>query len=318
MPSSTTPGQLSPDHYVADLEETPLKAVDAVDESEKPRSSARDAWDSMRTRPLFWISGVLIVLVIVIALFPGLFTHVSPQANSLSNSNAGARSGHPLGFTFQGYDVFSRVIYGTRASLLVGILATVLVTVVGVVIGSLAGYYGGWLDAVVSRIGDIFFSIPTVLGAIVVMSTITDRNPLTVALILALFAWPQIARIMRGSVISATATDYVMASTALGVSRFRILLRHVVPNAIAPVIVVATVSLGTFIVAESTLSFLGIGLPGTTVSWGGDIDNARTTLRTAPLPLFWPAAALSITVLSFLMMGDVVRDALDPKARARR
>lgn len=318
MPSSTTPGQLSPDHFVADLEETPVKAVDAIDETEKPRSSWNDAWDSMRVRPLFWISGVLILLVVVVAIFPGLFTHVSSTASNLNDSNAGPRSGHPLGFTFQGQDVYARVIIGTRASLTVGILATVLVTIIGVIIGSIAGYYGGWLDALVSRIGDIFFSIPTVLGAIVVMTTITDRTPLTVALILALFAWPQIARIMRGSVISATATDYVMASTALGVSRFRILVRHVVPNAITPVIVVATVSLGTFIVAESTLSFLGIGLPGSTISWGNEIQVAQGNLRTAPFPLFWPALALSITVLSFLMMGDVVRDALDPKARARR
>lgn len=318
MPSSTTPGQLSPDHFVADLEETPIRAVDALDESEKPRSSWNDAWDSMKTRPLFWISGILIVLVILVAVAPGLFTHVNASSADLDNSNGAPRAGHPLGFNFQGYDVYARIIFGARASLTVGLLATVICTAVGVVIGSIAGYYGGWLDAVVSRIGDIFFSVPTVLGAIVVMTTIKDRTPLSVALILALFAWPQIARIMRGSVISAKSTDYVMASTALGLSRFKILVRHVVPNAITPVIVVATVSLGTFIVAESTLSFLGIGLGSSTISWGGDIDTAQANLRVAPFPLFWPAAALSITVLSFLMMGDVVRDALDPKARARR
>ena len=318
MPSNTTPG-LSPDHYVAPLDETPLKAVDAVDETEKPRSSWNDAWDAMKTRPLFWISAVLIVFVIVVALFPQLFTSTSPTSGaSLPDSNGGPESGHPMGFTLQGLDVYGRVVYGTRASLTVGLLATVIVTIVGIIIGSLAGYYGGWLDAVVSRIGDIFFAIPTVLGAIVLMSVLPSRTPLTVALVLSLFAWPQIARIMRGSVLGAKSSDYVMASTALGVSRFRILVRHVVPNAITPVIVVATVSLGTFIVAEATLSFLGIGLPSGVMSWGNDIDSARASLRVAPMPLIWPAAALSVTVLSFLMMGDVVRDALDPKARARR
>lgn len=316
MPSSAN--QLSADHFVADLEETPIRAVDAVDESEKPRSTWNDAWDSMRKRPLFWISGVLILLVIAVAIAPGLFTHVSGQTNNLNNSNAPARAGHIFGFNVQGQDVFARVIFGARASLTVGILATLMTTVIGVIIGSLAGYYGGWLDAVVSRIGDIFFSIPTVLGAIVIMESLQNRTPLSVAFILAIFAWPQIARQMRGAVISATATDYVMASTALGVSRFRILVRHVVPNSITPVIVIATVSLGSFIVAESTLSFLGIGLQGSTISWGGDISTAQTYLRTAPFTLFWPSIALSITVLSFLMMGDVVRDALDPKARARR
>lgn len=317
MPSNDNP-RLSSGHFVADLDETPIKAVDAVDESEKPRSSWNDAWDSMKTRPLFWISAALIVLVIVVAVAPGLFTSVAPTAADLSKSNQGSQSGHIMGFTRQGTDVFSRVVYGTRASLTVGLLATVLVTLIGLVIGSLAGFYGGWLDAVVSRIGDIFFAIPTVLGAIVLMSVLPSRTPLTVALVLSLFAWPQIARIMRGSVLGAKNSDYVTASLALGVSRFRILIRHVVPNAITPVIVVATVSLGTFIVAEATLSFLGIGLPSGTMSWGNDISQASVSIRTAPMTLFWPAAALSITVLSFLMMGDVVRDALDPKARARR
>ena len=171
---------------------------------------------------------------------------------------------------------------------------------------------------IVSRIGDIFFSIPTILGAIVIMSVIPARNAFTVALVLAAFAWPQIARIMRGAVLSAKQSDYVTASAALGVSRFTTLVRHVIPNAIAPVIVIATVSLGSFIVAEATLSFLGIGLPPSALSWGLDIGTAQTSIRTNPSTIFWPSAALSITVLAFLLLGDVVRDALDPKARARR
>jgi oligopeptide transport system permease protein len=214
--------------------------------------------------------------------------------------------------------VFARVLYGAQASVMVGFLATIIVVIAGVIIGSLAGYYGGWLDSVVSRIGDIFFAIPIVLGSIVIMSTVDNRTPLLVALVIALFAWPQIARIMRGAVMTAKQADYVTASIALGLSRFRILLRHVLPNAIAPVIAVATVSLGTYIVAESTLSFLGIGLPPSTMSWGNDISQARTSLATNPLVLVFPAGALSITVLSFLMLGDVVTDALDPKERARR
>jgi oligopeptide transport system permease protein len=197
-------------------------------------------------------------------------------------------------------------------------MATLMVTITGVVIGALAGFYGGILDSAVSRIGDIFFAIPTVLGAIVLMSVLPERTPVTVAVVLAIFAWPQIARIMRGAVLSARNSDYVTASVALGVERSKILIRHVVPNSIAPVIVIATVSLGTFIVAEATLSFLGIGLPPSVMSWGNDIGQARTSIRTSPQVLLYPAAALSITVLSFLMLGDVVRDALDPKARARR
>jgi oligopeptide transport system permease protein len=306
-------------HFVAELEDTPVAPIDRLDESQKARSTWADAWDSMRRRPMFWISSVLILLIAVVALFPGLFTSVSPNLDcQLANSNGGPVAGHPFGFTRQGCDVYARTIFGTQASVTVGLLATALVTLLGVVVGALAGYYGGWLDAIVSRIGDIFFAIPTILGAIVLMSVLPAATPTSVAFVLSIFAWPQIARIMRGAVLSATNSDYVMASTALGVSKFRILLRHVIPNSIAPVIVIATVSLGTFIVAESTLSFLGIGLPSNVMSWGNDISQAQTSLVTNPQVLLYPAAALSITVLAFLMLGDILRDALDPKARALR
>jgi len=134
-------------------------------------------------------------------------------------------------------------------------------------------------------------------------------------LTLVVFGWPQIARITRGAVISVRNADFVVASRALGVSKFQALVKHVLPNALAPVIVTATISLGTFIVAEATLSFLGIGLPPDIMSWGNDISAAQTSLRANPAALLWPAGALSVTVLSFIMLGDAVRDALDPKAR---
>jgi oligopeptide transport system permease protein len=316
MPSNSLPKQ---QRFVAPLEDAPLQAIDAVKTSDKPRTTWGDAWKSMRSRPMFWVSSVLFLFILFVSAAPGVFTNESPnQGCLLANSDGAPVSGHPFGFTRQGCDVFARVLYGAQASVMVGFLATIIVVIAGVIIGSLAGYYGGWLDSVVSRIGDIFFAIPIVLGSIVIMSTVDNRTPLLVALVIALFAWPQIARIMRGAVMTAKQADYVTASIALGLSRFRILLRHVLPNAIAPVIAVATVSLGTYIVAESTLSFLGIGLPPSTMSWGNDISQARTSLATNPLVLVFPAGALSITVLSFLMLGDVVTDALDPKERARR
>ncbi len=316
MPSNPRRNQ---DHFVAPEEETPLQAIDAVSTDEKPRTVWSDAWQSMRRRPMFWVAASLIVLILLVAMFPGLFSPVSPTANcQLADSNGGPAAGHPFGFTRQGCDVYARVIFGTQSSVMVGVIATLMVAIFGSVVGALAGYYGGLLDAVLSRVADIFFAIPTVLGAIVFMSVVPERTPLIVALVIAVFAWPQIARIMRGAVLTAKQADYVVASIALGVSRWRVLLRHVLPNAIAPVIAVATVSLGTFIVAEATLSFLGIGLPGTVMSWGNDINSARQSLTTSPMVLIYPAAALSVTVLSFLMLGDVVRDALDPKERARR
>lgn len=316
MQSNSRPGQ---ERYVAPLDDTVLQTVDAVDISSKPRTTWGDAWVLMRRRPRFWISSVLIVLIVFVALFPGLFTSYPPAAQCLlSNSDGSPTSGHPFGFTRQGCDVFSRVVHGAQASILVGGLATLIVLIIGSALGAVAGYYGGVIDAILSRLADTFFAIPAILGAIVMMSVIPQRTALLVAFVIAAFAWPQMYRVMRSAVLTAKQADYVMASIALGLSRFRALVRHVLPNALAPVIAVATVSLGTYIVAEATLSFLGVGLPPSVMSWGNDISQARATVLTNPMVMVYPAAALSMTVLSFLMLGDVLRDALDPKERTRR
>ena len=311
----------STEHYVAPLEETPLAATDSVKEDVQPLSLWGEAWRNLRKQPLFIISALLILLILAVAAFPGLFTNASPDEGCmLSNSDGGPAPGHPLGFTLQGCDVYARVIYGARASVMVGLLTTIAVVIIGGILGALAGYYGGWLDAVIARIGDIFFALPLILGAIIIMQLPAfreNRTVLTVVFTLLIFGWPQVARITRGAVISVRNADFVVASRSLGVSKFSALMKHVIPNSIAPVIVIATISLGTFIVAEATLSFLGIGLPPSIMSWGNDISAAQTSLRSNPATLLWPAAALSITVLSFIMLGDAVRDALDPKARKR-
>ena len=309
------------EHYVAPLEETPLAETDSVKEDVQPLSLWGEAWRNLRTQPLFIISALLILLILTVAAFPGLFTNASPDEGCLlANSNGGPAPGHPLGYTFQGCDVYARVIYGARASVMVGLLTTIAVVIIGGILGALAGYYGGWLDAVLARIGDIFFALPLILGAIIIMQLPAfreNRTVLTVVFTLLIFGWPQVARITRGAVISVRNADFVVASRSLGVSKFSALMKHVIPNSLAPVIVIATISLGTFIVAEATLSFLGIGLPPSIMSWGNDISAAQTSLRTNPSTLLWPAAALSATVLSFIMLGDAVRDALDPKARKR-
>ena len=209
-------------------------------------------------------------------------------------------------------------MYGARASVTVGLGATLAVFFVGGALGALAGFYGGWLDAVVSRITDVFFGLPLLLAAIVIMGVMRHRTVWTVITILALFGWPQVARIARGAVLEVRASDYVLAAKALGLSDFQILLRHALPNALGPVFAVATIALGIFIVTEASLSYLGVGLPTSVVSWGGDINLAQSRLRSGSPILFYPAGALAITVLSFMMMGDAVRDALDPASRAWR
>lgn len=317
MPSNTRPTQA---HFVAPIEETPVVPIDSVKAEGKPSNLWTDAWNDVRRRPMFWISAVLIVFVVIVALFPGLFTQVPPNNDcQLSNSNGGPAPGHPLGFTKQGCDIYSRIIHGTSTSLSVGVIVTVLVAVLGIVFGGLAGFYGGWIDSVLSRLGDIFFSIPYILAAVVIMSVLSAyRNVWVISLAIGLFAWPATARVLRAEILRVKNADFVMAATALGVSRFRILVRHVLPNSIAPVIVITTISLASAIVAEATLSFLGVGLPSDTMSWGNDISAAQMDLRTNPQTLILPSIALSLTVLSFIMLGEVVRDALDPKARAQR
>ncbi|SNC59224.1 oligopeptide transport system permease protein [Kytococcus aerolatus] len=292
----------------------------------KPRSLAQDAMSDLLRNPMFLVSLALILVLLVMAVFPQLFTSVDPQAQDISKSLKPAEPGHPLGFDRQGHDIWARLVYGARASISVGVLTTLGVVLLGGTIGAVAGYFGGWVDAVLSRILDTFLALPLILAGIVVMSLVEQidlpgmgwlgRNIPTVALMLVLFGWTSVARIMRGSVLQAKQADYVTAARSMGASTWRILTSHIIPNAIAPVIVIATISLGMFIVAEATLSYLGIGLdPESVVSWGGDISTAQGEIRTTPQILFWPSLALSLCVLSFMLLGDAVRDALDPKLR---
>ena len=317
--SQNSPSPLSETHFVASLDETPLQATDSVSEDSKPSNLYIDAWRDARRRPLFWISGVFIVLVIVVSVFPGLFTQIDPTRCDLGLSNNGASAAHILGTTKQGCDVYARIIFGTSTSLTVGIVATVINTFIGVIFGALGGFFGRWVDAILSRIGDIFFAIPYFLAAVVIMSVFLQyRNVFVIALAIGAFSWPGTARILRGQVLSVKNADYVTSATALGVGRLTILWRHVLPTSIAPVIVVTTIGLAGAIVAEATLSFLGVGLPPSVMSWGNDISTAQRDLRNNPMTLVWPSIALTSTVLAFVVMGEVIRDALDPKARARR
>jgi len=309
------PGQ---GRYVAAPEDVKVGVVDAVSTDEAPSSMWREAWREMSHRPLFWVSVAMIVIVVVVSIAPGLFTSQLPRDNcQLPNSLLPPSSEHFFGTDRNGCDIYTRTLFGARASVLVGLLTTAFVVLLGTAIGAIAGYYGGWTDTILSRITDIFFAVPFVLAAIVILSVVPSRNALAVALVLASFGWTTIARITRGAVLSVKNNEFVTAAKALGMSRAAILWRHVLPNSAAPIIVYSTVALGTFIVAEATLTFLGIGLDPSTVSWGGDLSNGRASIRTNPDIMFYPAAALAFTVLGFIMLGDVVRDALDPKARKR-
>lgn len=278
----------------------------------------RETWQGLRRRPKFLIAATLIVFIVVVAAFPGLFTRIDPTYANLDQSMLSPSAAHWFGTDLQGHDIYARTVYGARASIIVGVGATLAVLVIGGALGALAGFYGGLLDAVVSRVSDVFFAIPLLLAAIVLMQVMHHRTVWTVIAILALFGWPQLARIARGAVLEVRGSDYVLAAKGLGSGRFRTLVRHVLPNAVGPVIAVATIALGMFIVTEATLSYLGVGLPPSVVSWGGDINLAQSRLRSGSAILFYPAGALAITVLAFMMMGDALRDALDPASRRVR
>ncbi|MDQ8702316.1 ABC transporter permease [Streptomyces sp. LHD-70] len=281
----------------------------------KPRSLWSDAWYQLRRNPIFLVSGLLILFLVLISLWPGLIATGNPLECHLAKAQEGSQPGHPFGFDSQGCDVYTRTVYGARASITVGVCATLGAALLGSLLGGLAGFFGGWWDALLSRVADIFFGIPVILGGLVLLSVVTSSTVWPVVGFIVLLGWPQISRIARGSVITAKQNDYVQAARALGAGNGRMLLRHVAPNAVAPVIVVATIALGTYIALEATLSFLGVGLRPPTVSWGIDIANAAQSIRNAPHMLLWPAGALSVTVLAFIMLGDAVRDALDPKLR---
>lgn len=280
-----------------------------------PRSLWSDAWRDLRRNPVFIISALVIVFLVIISIWPSLIASGNPLKCDLSKAQQGSQPGHPFGYDAQGCDVYTRTVYGARASITVGVCATLGVALLGSFLGGLAGFFGGVWDAILSRITDIFFAIPVVLGGLVLLSVITSSTVWPVIGFMVLLGWPQISRIARGSVITAKQNDYVQAARALGASNSRMLLRHVAPNAVAPVIVVATIALGTFIALEATLSYLGVGLKPPTVSWGIDISAASQNIRNAPHMLLWPAGALALTVLAFIMLGDAVRDALDPKLR---
>jgi oligopeptide transport system permease protein len=289
---------------------------------EKPRSLGRDAWEDLRGSWVFWTASVLILVLVVMAVFPGLFTNTDPSTSNLALSRQGPSEHAWFGYDLQGRDVFSRTIYGARASILVGFFTTGFATALGAVMGVLAGFFGGWIDTIVSRVTDVFFAIPVFLGAILVLmafpineGTSALTGVLIVASALAVFGWTITARIMRSSVIQVKQADFVMAARALGAGNFAIIRRHVLPNSLTPVIVVATISLGGYIGAEAGLSYLGLGLQPPAVSWGISISDAQSYLRVSPHMMLFPILFLSVTVLAFIMLGDAVREALDPKLR---
>ncbi|MBF9128515.1 ABC transporter permease [Plantactinospora sp. S1510] len=286
---------------------------------EKPRSLTGDAWEDLRRNWIFWTAAVLVVLVVVMSAFPSLFTSADPGSCALARQHKGPSGAALFGYDFQGCDVYARTVYGARNSVLISLIATTIAGLIGVIVGMAAGYFGGWVDALLARGIDIVLGIPTLLAAIVLARRLSsDPNESgfwAVALTLGVITWTTGARIMRSSVISAKNQDYVAAARMLGAGPGRLMIRHILPNAAAPFVVVLTILLGVNIATEATLTFLGVGLKGDAISWGIAISESAPYVTETARPLVWPSVFLALTVLAFIMLGDAIRDAFDPRLR---
>lgn len=283
----------------------------------RSRSLTGEALAQLGRSPLVWIALVILVILAAMAIAPGLFTSVDPQRCILLNSRKPPVYGSWFGFDIQGCDVFARTVYGARASLSVALLATIGSTLIGGALGLIAGLKGGVVDAVISRVTDVVLGLPTLLGAIVILATLgsSGSGVLRLALVLSLLGWATEARLMRASVLQARNADYVDAARAAGAGSLRIALRHVLPNAVAPLLVLATLSLGGYVGTEATLSYLGLGLQPPVISWGTAISDAQPYLASAPHMLLFPSLILTITVLSLVLLGEAVRRAFDPRSQ---
>src|SRR5919198_4391348 len=257
----------------------------------------RDAWGDLYRRPIFWISMVIMLVMSVMAAFPGLFTglgandrcdvRIAKRAPASWNPFAGAGD-HPFGTDVHGCDYWAQVVHGTRAPIIIGFSVTALSLLIAVVLGSLSGYYGGPLDALISRIPDIFFGLPLLLGALAVLTAFPQHGVGAVVLALGLFWWTAMTRLMRGQVIAVRDADYVQAARMLGAGDVRIMVRHILPNAIAPVFVYAMLNVGVVIGYEATLDYLGVGLQYPTVSWGLQLSQAQEIFTDYPYLLIYP------------------------------
>jgi peptide/nickel transport system permease protein/oligopeptide transport system permease protein len=283
----------------------------------------RSLWGDVRYElvrsPVFWISSILVLVILSMAFFPQLWAETSPNtrgACQLEDARAKPSADHPFGFTNAGCDMWASLVWGTGKSVIVAILVTIGTVIMGVTFGTMAGYLGGFADTVISRITDVFFGLPFILGALVFLAIFPERNIWTLTAVLTIFGWTSLTRVMRGSVIGTKQKDYVDAARAAGAGDFFIIRKHILANSIAPVIVLATIGLGSFIGAEATLTFLGVGYQRPTVSWGLLVSEGQNlALAGFPHLLVLPAAFIVITVLAFILLGDVLRDALDPRTR---
>lgn len=261
------------------------------------------------------VLGLLILtIVFTTALFAPIIATHPPKAQDLNITLQEPSGEHLLGTDELGRDVFSRIVHGTRIAVTVGLVSIFLALVIGVVLGSISGYLGRGWDAVIMRVADVFFAFPLIIGAIIII-LVVGRGVAPVIIALGLFSWATIARLLRSSILSIRESEYVEAARSLGASKWRIVTRHVLPNSMAPVLVYAMVSVAGAIVAQASLSYLGVGVPPDVPDWGNMISSGQKYFGFKDYLWFFPSMAVVFTVLGFVFVGDGLRDALDPRLR---
>ncbi len=283
-----------------------------------PKMSRRHRiWRIVRDNPLGMVGLTIVLALVVVALSASVIApHPPDELGSRSTQLLGPSASHPFGTDDLGRDMLSRVIYGARISLMVGLLSVVFGTLVGTVIGIVAGYVGGLIDAVISRIVDMAIAFPALL-LLLILRQILGPSAQTLVIAIGIAIIPGVSRVVRGEVVSQRNNQYVEAAIALGAATPRILFLHIAPNIAALAIIVMTSLLGTAVLAEAALSFLGLGIPSS-VTWGGDVNLARNSQHATIAWAFFPGAAIALTVLGFSLFGDALRDIADPRLRSQR
>jgi peptide/nickel transport system permease protein len=269
----------------------------------------------MRRYPLGAIGALIMILFVATAFFADAITTYDPFTTNARASLAPPGDRHLLGADFMGRDVFSRIVYGARISLMVSVGATALGCLIGVAIGLMSGFFGGWFDLLVQRLMDIMQSLPLLVMALVMAASLGPSLPNTIIAI-AIPLVPSVARVIRSNTLSLREMPFVEAARAIGMSETRIAIQHVLPNTLAPLIVLATAQLGSAILVESALAFLGLGVPEPHPSWGRMLsESAAEYVRTAPWLVIFPGIAISAVVFGTNLFGDALRDLLDPRQR---
>ncbi|WP_419058985.1 ABC transporter permease [Enorma massiliensis] len=288
---------------------------------EASRTLWGDAWKRLRKNKLAIIAAAWIVFVALVAITADLWAPQLLGSPTAADTTAMATSSllppsleHPFGTDVTGRDILVRVIYGARISLTIGLLATAISTVIGLIMGAIAAYYGGIWDTIIMRAADIFLAFPYVLFVLCLIAAL-GQSITNVFIAIGILGWPSIARVFRSAILSVKENDYVDAARSMGASDARIIARHIFPNSVASIVVYATMNIGSAILTEASISFLGMGVQPPNPSWGIMIQDGQAYLMTAPWLMIMPGLAILSTVLAFTLLGDGLRDALDVKMK---